>query len=839
MSISRAPNEDERVFPSIAQAEEKDIKTTYLSCLAGRKKHSILLILVGLTLVALTLLVLNQQVIQPAFQDLERQHALEDNDRVVAGINNELVGLVDMANDWSNWNAAYAFAQDRNPAFIASNYPSAAILSKNSGIDLLAFFDRQGQRLLQGIFHPSLGQDVPLQTLTGSTPPLLALIAPTFDHETPMEGLINTEYGILLLVARPILTSEKSGPAQGVLLMGRFLYETRIKSLAELTNVTVSLFPRHALIPSDQALFDRLIPTAANNQPALQGQSVYRLLTDIEKKPLALLQTPVHGEITALGRRTGRILSLALSSIALALLIGLAMYRCRIKISQEHLEESESRYRQLFELESDALFLIDNKTGRILEANSAAVNLYGYDHDDLLNRKNVDLSAEPKETHHITQGNRPVVDQVVTIPLRYHRKKDGTVFPVEITGRFFIHKGRPVHIAAIRDITARKQAEDQLRFTQFAIDHSADSAYWVNKEGRFIYINQEGCQALGYTKEELEGMTVADIDTDLPNGFWPHFWQELKIKKNMLLEGTHKTKDGRTFPVEIRANFVEFDGHEYNCGFVRDLTTRKMMEQEQAALELLNWQLQKQESLGRMAGAIAHHFNNQLTAVMGFLQLAMDRQQNKGLPRDQDLAKAEEAAHRAVKVSSLMLSYLGKTVSSRQPLDLVKVCKQYLPMLQALVPNKMALDTSFQSPGPIVCLNVEQIQQILTNLVTNSIEAFDALDDSSWLDINGWIGLDVKTVRSADIPAAHRFPVDWHPQDEMYARLAVTDTGGGIASEDIEKIFDPFYTSKFIGRGLGLSVALGLAKMHGGVITVESVPERGSIFQVFLPLHKG
>ena len=243
-----------------------------------------------------------------------------------------------------------------------------------------------------------------------------------------------------------------------------------------------------------------------------------------------MLQTPIHGEITALGKRTGLILSVVLSSIALALLIGLAIYQCRIKNSQENLEESESRYRQLFELESDALFLIDNETGRIIEANSAAVSLYGYDHDDLMNRKNVDLSAEPSETHQVTQETPPVADQVVTIPLRFHRKKDGTVFPVEITGRFFVHKGRPVHIAAIRDITARKQAEDQLRFTQFAIDHSADSAYWVDNEGRIIYANQEGCRALGYTREELVGMTIADIDIEFPRGFWGNHWQELKIK---------------------------------------------------------------------------------------------------------------------------------------------------------------------------------------------------------------------------------------------------------------------------------------------------------------------
>jgi PAS domain S-box-containing protein len=126
---------------------------------------------------------------------------------------------------------------------------------------------------------------------------------------------------------------------------------------------------------------------------------------------------------------------------------------------EEALLENEDKYRQLFELESDAIVLIENETGQIIEANTAASALYGYTYEDLLGKKNSDLSAEPEETRRVTETTPVVADRVVFVPLRFHRKKDGTVFPVEITGRFFVWRGRSVHIAAIRDITERKRAE--------------------------------------------------------------------------------------------------------------------------------------------------------------------------------------------------------------------------------------------------------------------------------------------------------------------------------------------------------------------------------------------
>ena len=173
----------------------------------------------------------------------------------------------------------------------------------------------------------------------------------------------------------------------------------------------------------------------------------------------------VHGFQTQSRAKDGRLVDVEMTVTHLGPGLGYTAILRDIterKQAEEALRQSEEDYRQLFEAESDAIFLIDNETGRILQANNAACVLYGYNRKELLAKKNADLSAEPEQTRHVTRDTPIAADQVVTIPLRWHRKKDGTVFPVEITGRFFLHQGRLVHIAAIRDITERKRAEAQL-----------------------------------------------------------------------------------------------------------------------------------------------------------------------------------------------------------------------------------------------------------------------------------------------------------------------------------------------------------------------------------------
>jgi signal transduction histidine kinase len=254
---------------------------------------------------------------------------------------------------------------------------------------------------------------------------------------------------------------------------------------------------------------------------------------------------------------------------------------------------------------------------------------------------------------------------------------------------------------------------------------------------------------------------------------------------------------------------------------------RLRIDAEKAELEAQNRHLQKAESLGRMAGAIAHHFNNQLQAVLGNLEMARDFELQPEELREV-MNEAMKAAGRAAEVSSLMLTYLGQTTARRGPLDLSEICRRILPMLLATLPKGVTLETGLSSPGPVIHADENQIRQVLTNLVSNAREAMAAGANT--------IHLIVRPVSDAEIPESPRFPVDWMPRQTGYACLEVSDTGCGIPDPDIEKIFDPFFTSKFTGRGLGLAVVLGIVKAHGGAATVESQPGRGSTFRVFFPV---
>jgi signal transduction histidine kinase/DNA-binding response OmpR family regulator len=262
------------------------------------------------------------------------------------------------------------------------------------------------------------------------------------------------------------------------------------------------------------------------------------------------------------------------------------------------------------------------------------------------------------------------------------------------------------------------------------------------------------------------------------------------------------------------------DGRMVRLEIATDITDRKQIEAQ-------NRQLLKAESLGRMAGAIAHNFNNQLAAVMMNLELLQQDLPLQAGARLQ-LSEALQSARKAADISTQMLVYLGQTTVHREPLDLSEACRLCLPLLQEAKSRIAVLKADLPAPGPVINSNANQIQQVLTNLLTNAWEASRAGSDA--------IRLTVKQVSTTAIPVVNRFPIDWQPQAPAYACLEVADSGGGIPAGDIEKLFDPFFTSKFIGKGLGLSVVLGILRGHDGGITVESEPGLGSVFRVFLPL---
>ena len=192
------------------------------------------------------------------------------------------------------------------------------------------------------------------------------------------------------------------------------------------------------------------------------------------------------------------------------------------------------------------------------------------------------------------------------------------------------------------------------------------------------------------------------------------------------------------------------------------------------------------------------------------------------------ISEAWSAAHRASEISSLLLTYLGHDVDTVGPVCLAEACQEHFPLLRALLPASIHLETDLPASGPTVQAGTGQLQQILINLFTNALEAMT--------DETGTISLAVRTVPKSEIPTTDIVPVDWTYDQKEVACLEVSDTGKGISRSDRKNLFDPFFTTKFTGRGMGLAVALGIIKGWGGMIAIQGEEGKGTTFQIFLPL---
>jgi two-component system, cell cycle sensor histidine kinase and response regulator CckA len=259
-----------------------------------------------------------------------------------------------------------------------------------------------------------------------------------------------------------------------------------------------------------------------------------------------------------------------------------------------------------------------------------------------------------------------------------------------------------------------------------------------------------------------------------------------------------------------------------------DISVRKEAEAQQVKLEGMGRQLRKAESLEQMVGAINHIFNNQLGVIMSNLEVTLEGMADDTLNR-QNLVDALEAARRSAEIRGEMLAYLGQREGKSEPVDISEVCRQNQAKNQADMPGDIVLETELLTQGPVVSANARQMQQILTTLVTNGREA-----------IGNRAGRITVTTRILQVSAIPRTifsdagPLGNPPS--YYGLLEVTDTGGGMSEDERGKIFDPFFSTKFADRGLGLAAVAGLVKAWGGMIEVRSTAGKGRTFRIFLPM---
>ncbi|MFQ5965113.1 MAG: response regulator [Candidatus Scalinduaceae bacterium] len=368
------------------------------------------------------------------------------------------------------------------------------------------------------------------------------------------------------------------------------------------------------------------------------------------------------------------------------------------------------------------------------------------------------------------------------------------------------------YVGTMTDITERKRMEEVLQFTQFAIDNNADATYWVKSDAKISYANKAACQSLGYSYEELTCMRVHDIDPDFPDESWPAHWQEMKEAGTLTFEGHHKTKAGLVFPVEIQSTYLEYEGQEYICAFVRNITERKKMDE-------MILQTEKLRAMGMMTSGVAHDFNNILAVISGNAQLMGEKYGDHKEMMD-GFRIIRKAVNDGAEIVRRMKKFtkVERDASEFMSVDIKKILEQAIEFSRPRWMNiakageiTYNIDKTGIKKIPDVLGNPPELREVFVNIINNALDAMTG---------GGCISF-----------------CTWSKDDTVF--VSISDTGEGMTEEVRKRIFDPFFTTKRSeGSGLGMSVTYGVITGHGGKIEVESEVGKGATFTLSIPITR-
>jgi len=483
---------------------------------------------------------------------------------------------------------------------------------------------------------------------------------------------------------------------------------------------------------------------------------------------------------------------------------------------------SEIRYRRLFETARDGILIGDAETGDIIDVNPFLIELLGVSLEQLLGKKVWEIGtfrdvfasqekfAELQSVGYVRYDDLPL------------ESASGRKVQVEFVSNVYLEDNHKVIQCNIRDVTERKCAEaasreSEGRYRAF-FEASADGIVIADHETRlFRYANRAMHRMLGYAEGELLALGVVDIHPK-------EALETIEASLTAQAGGAEAVetdlpclrKDGTIFPADITASALTVDGRKCHVAMFRDVTEKLRLKGE-----LL--QSQKIESVGRLAGGVAHDFNNILTAINGYTSLVLE-----GLPGDDqkraDLSEVLAAGERGARLTKQLLAFSRKQILDPQNLDMNAAIGATVNMLKRLIGDEVKLETHLAAQPCLVMVDAGQLDQVILNLAINARDAM--LKGGTLTFETGIVDPDEEFwARHPDLP---RGPL---------VCLGALDTGCGMTSEVKSHLFEPFFTTKEKGKGtgLGLSTVYGIVKQSGGALEVESAPNRGTTFRIFLP----
>ena len=489
----------------------------------------------------------------------------------------------------------------------------------------------------------------------------------------------------------------------------------------------------------------------------------------------------------------------------------------------ELLENSEKRYRRLFESAKDGILILDADTGKVIDVNPFLLHLLGYSYDAVYGKYIWELGvfkdiAASKEAFQTLQDNEYI--RYDDLPLE---TLDGKPIAVEFVSNVYLVDHNKVIQCNIRDITERKHADAERKRLMAAVEQSGEVIFMTDAKGIIQYVNPAFERTTGYSRKEVEGQTPSILKSgEQDEQFYQNLWETISSGKIWGGRIVNRRKDGSLYTDESTISPVrDPSGRIVNYVAVkRDITSHlRLAAQFQQA--------QKMEAVGMLAGGVAHDYNNMLSVIIGYAELALFKV-DEAQPLYSDLQEIIKAAKRSADITRQLLTFARKQTIIPVVLDINQAVESMLKMLRRLIGEDIDLIWIPDASPCQVKMDPVQVDQILANLCVN---ARDSITDVGKVTIETG-----NTVFDEQYCSDHFGFVKGE-----YVMLAISDNGCGMDKETLEQIFEPFFTSKGAGEGtgLGLSMVHGIVKQNNGFINVYSEPGKGSTFRIYLPRDTG
>jgi two-component system cell cycle sensor histidine kinase/response regulator CckA len=491
----------------------------------------------------------------------------------------------------------------------------------------------------------------------------------------------------------------------------------------------------------------------------------------------------------------------------------------------EALLQSESNSLFLFAHNPLPMWVFEKESLQFLQVNDAALHHYGYERIEFLRMSAADLHP-PEEIPRLLKMFQDGSTREKTAGQWHHRVKDGSIIDVEIFLYSMEYSGRASALMVAQDITERKRAEDERQKFFTLVEYSGDFIAVADLKDNLEYVNPAGRAMLGMGgPDSVRGTHSQDyvIPEDLPlvmDTIFPAIYSSGHWKGELRFR---HTQTGETIPMDC----VAFQVKDPQTGEVRYIATVSRDITERRSLEQQLRQAQKFEAIGQLAGGIAHDFNNVIGAILGWAELGEEQAASSDAPYAAYFKKIHVQCDRVTALIRQLLAFSRRQILEPRNLSLNQSVQDVLGLLGGVIGKDVELHTLLAEDLAVVRVDPTQIEQVLMNLCINARDAMPK---------GGHLSIETHNAEFSEEECRHNAGL----QPGRFAALSVSDTGIGMDAGVRERIFEPFFTTKGTGKGtgLGLATVYGIVKQHGGFVQVESEPDRGSKFHIFLPISE-